>query len=159
MLIGIGIPIQNQVYTNEEIAFFLVPYRFYEDEPVIESPYNFLNFRETSASIEDFVFEIKKFQKVTEDEDIVIGLSIWESIEESMINFLNNMYTLSNEVKQVINDDPDIQQNDDPLAMGDFYLNIFEKIVRTVSNNIDSYKNAIKFLEKYNSKHNKQVSK
>jgi len=162
MFIGIGLPIQTQIYSNDDIADFLLPNFTYNssDKAVLNSPYNFIKFREASEIIENFVFEIKEFQSVTETEDEVTGLRIWELIKNKMTNFMDNINILSNQVNQYIND-MNIQQNNvstvDRSAMKNLYLYIFDQMVDIMTENIEPYKNAFNFLEKYNSKNNQKV--
>jgi len=163
MFIGVGLPIQSETYSNDDIAAFLLPDNIYDwsDEMVLESPYKFIKFREASEIIESFVFEIKEFQNVTGTEDKIIGLNIWELIKDKMVNFMNNINILSNQVNQYIND-LNIQKNNvstvDPSTMKNLYLNIFDQMVDVMTENIVPYKNAFNFLGKYTSKNNQHVS-
>ncbi|XP_029345253.1 uncharacterized protein LOC107882155 [Acyrthosiphon pisum] len=155
MFIGVGVPIKEQMYSNDDIAGFLLPENIYEwsDETVLDSPYKFIKLREASQIIESFVFEIKEFQNVTGTEDISTGLNIWKSIEDNMVDFMNNISILSNQVNQVINDMNILQNNTvDTSAMMYLYMDIFENMVDIMTENIVPYKNAFNFLEKYNLK-------
>jgi len=163
MFIGVGVPIQEQIYSNDDIARFLLPENIYEwsDETVLDSPYKFLKLREASQIIESFVFEIKEFQNVTGTEDIITGLNIWELIVEKMVDFMNNISILSNQVNQVINEMNILQKNVstvDTSAMMYLYPDIFDNMVDIITENILPYKNAFNFLEKYNLKTYQKVS-
>jgi len=161
MFIGVGVPIQEQIYSNDDIASFLLPENIYEwtDETVLDSPYKFLKLREASQIIERFVFEIKEFQNVTGTEDIITGLNLWKLIEDNMVDFMNNISILSNQVNQVTNDMNILQKNTvDISAMMFLYMDIFDNMVDIMKENIVPYKNAFNFLEKYNSKTYQKVS-
>jgi len=163
MFIGVGVPIQEHIYSNDDIARFLLPENIYEwsDETVLDSPYKFLKLREASQIIESFVFEIKEFQNVTGTEDIITGLNIWELIVEKMVDFMNNISILSNQVNQVINEMNILQKNVstvDTSAMMYLYMDIFDNMVDIITENILPYKNAFNFLEKYNLKTYQKVS-
>lgn len=163
MFIGVGVPIQEHIYSNDDIAGFLLPDNIYDwsDETVLDSPYKFLKLREASQIIESFVFEIKDFQNVTGTEDIITGLNLWKLIEDNMVNFMKNVSILSNQVNQVMND-MNIQQKNvntvDTSEMMYLYMDVFDNMVDIMTENITPFKNAFNFLEKYNLKTYQNVS-
>lgn len=163
MFIRAGIPIKEQIYSNDDIAAFLIPDNIddWSDETVLDLPYKFLKLREASQIIESFVFEIKEYQNVTGAEDIIAGIKIWKSVEDNLVNFMKKIYTLSNQVNQVIYD-LNIQKKNvsivKPSVMRNLYLDIYDQIIDTMSKHISPYKNAFNFLEKYNSINIKEVS-
>lgn len=163
MFIRVGIPIKEQIYSNDDIAAFLIPDNIddWSDETVLDLPYKFLKLREASQIIESFVFEIKEYKNVTGAEDIIAGKKIWKSVEDNLVNFMKKIYTLSNKVNQVIYD-LNIQQKTvsivKPSVMRNLYLDIYDEMIDTMSKHISPYKNAFNFLEKYNSINIKEVS-
>lgn len=163
MFIGVGVPIQEHIYSNDDIAGCLLPDNIYywSDNTVLDSPYKFLKLREASQIIESIVFEIKEFQNVTGTENIVEGLVLWKLIEDNMVNFMENISILSNQVNQVMND-MNIQQKNlntvDTLEMMYLYMDVFDNMVDIMADNIAPFKNAFNFLEKYNLKTYQKVS-
>jgi len=163
MFIGVGVPIQEQIYSNDDIAGFLLPDNINEwsDETVLDSSYKFLKLREASQIIESFVFEIKEFQNVTGTEDIITGLNLWKLIEDNMVDFMNNIFILSNQVNNVIKNMNILQKNVntvDTSAMMDLYMDIFDNMIDIMKENIVPYRNAFNFLKKYNLKTYQNVS-
>jgi len=163
MFIRAGIPIKEQIYSNDDIAAFLIPDIIddWSDETVLDLPYKFLKLREASQMIESFVFEIKEYQNVTGAEDITAGIKIWRAVEDNLVNFMKKIYTLSNQVNQVLYD-LNIQQKNvsivKPSVMRNLYLDIYDQMIDTMSKHISPYKNAFNFIEKYYSINIKEVS-
>ncbi|XP_026805964.1 uncharacterized protein LOC113549018 [Rhopalosiphum maidis] len=161
MFIRVGVPVKKPNYSNDDIAAFLIPDNIddWSDETVLDLPYKFLKLREASQIIESFVFEIKEYQNVTGAEDKITGLKIWESVEDNFVNFMNNIYILSNQVNQVIyelNIEQQTVYTTDSSTMMYLYLDIFDQMVDIMSESIVPYQNAFNFLEKYNSKNNEE---
>lgn len=162
MFVGVGIPMKNIVYSNNEIEAILTPDNSEESETSTE----YLRFREASQIIENIVFEVKKFENITDnDNNMDTGLTLWHSIQDAMVEFMNHISSLIEEVRQNV-DSLEIQQEKensvDPIAMRNLYINIFEQTITAVSKSTALYKESFNFLVKYDLKikvNNNQVSK
>lgn len=154
----IGVPVENVMFSNKDIAAILEPNdSFDSSETIIKSSLEFLKFRETSQNIDNFVLIFEKFHNITEIDDINTGLNLWNSIENSMVNFMENISFATNQINQWMID-LDIAQNDqsyiDSIYMMTLYLDIFDRMVYTVSNSSKAYKEAFNFIEHFNPRFN-----
>jgi len=166
MFVKVGVPIKQFVFSNEKMAAILIPNNLNDSfETTFDASLEFLKFRETSQITEDFVFKIEKFYIITEPDDINTGLNLWNSIEKSMINFMDNISLATNQLNQRMSDLDTTQKNPfdiDSISMMSLYQNIFKQIVYTVLNSTTAYKEAFNFLEQFNpalNMNNKDVSK
>jgi len=166
MFVKVGVPIKKFVFSNEEMAAILIPDNLnYSFETTSDASLEFLKLREGSQITEDLVFKFKEFYIITEPDDINTGLNLWNSIEKSMINFMDNISLATNQLNQRMSDLNTTQKNPfdvDSIYMMSLYQNIFKQIVYSISNSTIAYKEAFNFLEQFNpglNTKNKDVSK
>lgn len=154
MFITVGIPIQKSVVSDNDLWISCKH----------SGSLDLLKLRESSNTINNFVFENVNLQYITNNDDINKGLKLWNSIELTMIDFLNSMNFLIKQVdKELL--DMDIQQDSivsaDPFIMMYLYSKNVNLTIELISNSTVFYKEAFILLEKYNTEfklNNKQVS-
>lgn len=143
-----GVPIKNRVFSNDEISANFIPDKLYNSPNVIyNTGLEFLRFRDASQVIEDFVFEVKDFQKITNLDDVKTGMVLWETINSAMVKFMRDISYITNKLNNEMVIDSNINNT---TMMKELYSNTFNKIVYAVTNNIKTYQNAFNFLKTYN---------
>lgn len=143
-----GVPIKNRVFSNDEISANFIPDKLYNSPNVIyNTGLEFLRFRDASQVIEDFVFEVKNFQKITNLDDVKTGMVLWETINSAMVKFMRDISYITNKLNNEMVIDSNINNT---TMMKELYSNTFNQIVYAVTNNIKSYQNAFNFLKTYN---------
>ncbi|VVC24949.1 Hypothetical protein CINCED_3A001039 [Cinara cedri] len=151
ILISVGVPLDSVVISNDELAAILIPDN--PGESGSNSPLEFLRFIEASQYIDDFVFDTIGHINIT-DPDINTGRKIWDSIEDSMIVFMENILLLTNQVNQMMHDINNEllinRTNMDKMTMIYLYIDIFDQTVDAVWNNSVPYKEAFNFFKTLN---------
>lgn len=151
MFIGVGIPIKKLAFTKDDVAAILSSNNIVNSETtVVDSPIDFLRFREASQIIEEYVFEIKKFKTIVDDDNINIGLNLWNSVQDTMNDFMNNISSLTEQISKMVAILKSQQKSVNPKVMRKLYTSVFDKMILIVSRSIISYQGAFKFLAKYN---------
>lgn len=165
IFVGIGLPIKNLVFSKEEIASILIPENSVDSSETLDDmALEYLKFIDASQMVDTFVFKIKKFQTITNKDDIRTGLNLWKSIESEMANFMNNISIGTNYVYQNMINSNITSQNIstvEPMSMIYIYKDIFDQTVDTVLSSIVPYREALNFVEKFNTEsklNNNEVS-
>lgn len=154
IFVDIGLPIQNLVFSKEEIASILIPENSADSSEILDDmALEYLKFRNASQIVEKFVFKIKKYKTIMNSDDIKTGLNLWNSIKSEMANFMNNISIVTNYVYQYITNLNIISQTistAEPMPMIYLYKNIFDQTIETVLSSTVVYREALNFVEKFN---------
>lgn len=152
IFVDAGLPIENVVFSKEEIASILIPVTSVDSsENLNNMALEYLKFRDASKMVEEFVFKVKKFQKITNSDDISRGLNLWNSIQREMANFMNSISIATNQIYQEMNNLGIVSQNistAEPMSMISLYTDIFDQTIDTVFSSTLAYREALNFLEK-----------
>jgi len=156
IFVGCGIPIPKQnIFSNDKIATSLIPTKLYDPSKKIYSTLlEFLRFRGASKEIEGFVFKAMNLQRIENIDDVKLGVVLWDSINDAMNKFMNDISILSNQVnKWIINFVIRHNATVDPTTMMIFlYEKIFDETVVAISKSTIIFRNAFDYLITYNPK-------
>lgn len=165
IFVGIGLPIKTLVFSKEEIASILIPENSADSSEILDDmALEYLKFIDASQIVDTFVLKIKKFQKITNRDDIRTGLNLWNSIVSEMANFMNTISIATNHVYQNMINFNITSHNIstvEPMSMIYLYKDIFDQIVETVLSSTAAYREALNFVEKFNTElklNNNEVS-
>lgn len=149
MFICAGVPLDSSVISKDEIATIFTTDNSVKSKTASSLSSESLRFIEASQFIDEFVFKTNKQQNITEN-DIIAGKNIWNSIENSMIDFWGSISLLNNQVNQVMRDIDNQLKNEttrDRMVAIYLYLEIYEQTVDAVRKNSVKYQEAFNFLK------------